>query len=227
MKLSPVRLAFAALASLAMMGTSANAATIFIYGQQNATDVVTATSSGGSTFFGSGVDGPPADGIFVTVTNIGGATPPPGTPALLETFDFRSTGPITTTAAGTTQTGFTGSFSFGTQVIGTVTNGVLTTSVSGQNTSGSFRSDNVTFTTLGAAILAQLGIPGIVPGLSGSLSISLINLQGNPATLNFTAQNSGTISATVPEPASVVMTSMALVAGLGCFGLRRAKASRA
>jgi len=227
MKLSPVRFAFAALASLAMMGTSADAATIFIYGQQNSNDVVTVQSSGGSTLFSSGVDGPPAEAINIIATSVGGVTPSPAL-ILPETFSFTSSGPITVTAAGTTQTGFSGSFSFGNQVIGNVTNGVLTASASGANTSGSFRSDNVTFTTLGAAILAQLGISGITPGLTGSLSISLVNLQGNVATLNFTAQNSGNISANVvPEPASVVMTSMALVAGLGCVGLRRAKASRA
>jgi len=234
MKLSPVRFAFAALASLAMMGTSADAAIIFVYSQQNVSDVVTVQSSGGSTILTTGIDGPPAEPINVVVSNLGGITPPsnPQTGApftLAETFDFRSSGPITTTAAGTTQTGFAGSFSFGNQVIGNVTNGVLTASGSGANASASFRSDNVTFTALGAAILAQLGISGITPGLTGAISIALTpNIGGNVTGLNFTAVNSGNISANVvPEPASVVMTSMALVAGLGCFGLRRAKASRA
>jgi len=219
---------FLALASLALlaMSTSASSATILVFGQSNtSTDIVTATNAGGLTTFSSG-PGIPAAPITVGVTNIGGVTPPPGT-TLPETFSFTSTAPVTGSAGNFSQGGFNGTFSFGTQVVGSVTGGILDTTSGPNGATGSFQATNVTFTTLGPAILAQLGIPGIVPGLGGTLSFSLV-LTSVPTSLNFTAQNSGLVTANViPEPASLVMASLSVVAGLGCFGVRRFKASRA
>jgi hypothetical protein len=229
MKISPVRFAFSALASLAMMGASADAATILIFGQQNANDVVTSTVQGNTTTFSSG-PGVPAAPINVVVTNLGGVTPPPPGLVVPETFSFTSTAAITGSGGNLQQGGFSGSFSFGTQVVGTLTGGVLSTFTGPNGTTGSFNSSNVTFTTLGPAILAQLGITAAQLNLvTGTLSFSLNNINpAAPATLTFTAQNSGLITANVvPEPASVVMTSMALVAGLGFVGLRRSKVARA
>lgn len=229
MKISPFRFAFSALASLAMMGASADAATILIFGQQNATDVVTSTSTGGTTTFSSG-PGVPATPIPVVVTNLGGITPPPPGLVVPETFSFTSSAAVTGSGGNLQQGGFSGSFSFGTQVVGNLTGGILSTFTGPNGTTGSFNSSNVTFTTLGPAILTQLGITAAQLNLVvGTLSFSLNNINPSPqGTLTFTAQNSGLITANViPEPASVVMTSMALVAGLGGLGLRRVKASRA
>jgi len=224
-----LRILFAAacVASLAM-ASSANAATILIFGQANtSTDVVTATNSGGTTNFFTG----PAPGapITVDVTNIGGGTPPPGS-TLPETFNFTSTAAVTGSAGNFTQGGFSGTFSFGAQVVGSITGGVLTTLTGPNGTTGSLLATNVSFTTLGPAILAQLGFPPLGPtpaGIGGTLSISLNGFVPSvPGTLNFTAKNAGLVDASViPEPASVVLASISVIAGLGCYGLRRVKAS--
>jgi len=220
MKFSPVRLAFAALASLAM-ATSADADTILIFGQQLNVNSVTSTSAGGTTTFST-------TATPVIVTNLGGLTAPPGTIAP-ETFSFTSNGPITGSDGNLMQGGFSGNFSFGGQVVGSLTNGVLSTFTGPNGTTGSFNSSNVTFTALGALILQQLGIPAVSPLVQGTFSLSLNNfLPTTVNSLNFTAQNSGLVTANVvPEPASVVMMSMALVAGLDTLGLRRIKASQA
>lgn len=221
---------FLALASLALlaMTTSANSATILVYGQTNtSTEVVTANSSGGTTTFHTGPDSATVP-ITVGITNIGGVTPPPGT-TLPETFTFTSTAPVTGSGGNFTQGGFSGTFSFGTQVIGTVTGGILNTTVGPTGTTGSFQAPNATFTTLGPGILAQLGIPGVGAVAGGTLSISLGTFSPTALTsLNFSARNSGLVDANaVPEPASVVMASISVIAGLGLFGLRRFNASRA
>lgn len=225
MKFSPIRLAFTALASLAL-ATSADAATILVFGQSNtSTEVVTSTATGGTTTFSSG-PGVPATPIVVGITNVGGVTPPPGT-TLPESFSFTSSAAVTGSAGNFTQGGFSGTFSFGTQVVGTVANGVLTTSSGPGGTIGSFTASNVSFTTLGAGILAQLGNPALNL-VNGTLSIALSNVSFNGTSLSFTARNAGLVDANViPEPASIVMAGMALVAGLGGMGVRRMKAARA
>jgi len=225
MKLSPIRLAFTALASLAL-ATSADAATILVFGQSNtSTEVVTSTATGGTTTFSSG-PGVPATPITVGVTNIGGVTPPPGT-TLPETFSFTSSQAVTGSAGNFTQGGFSGTFSFGNQIVGTLTGGVLTTTTGPAGSTGSFLANNVTFTTLGAGILAQLGNPPLNL-VNGTIAISLANISFSGTSISFTAQNSGLVTANViPEPASIVMAGMAVVAGLGGMGLRRIKAARA
>jgi len=221
---------FLALASLGLlaMTTSANSASILVYGQTNtSTEVVTSASSGGTTTFHTGPDGV-ATPITVGITSIGGVTPPPGT-TLPELFSFTSTAAVSGSGGNFTQGGFNGTFSFGTQVAGTVTNGILNTTFGPNGTTGSFQATNVTFTTLGPAILAQLGIPGVGAGVPGTFSMSLNTFNPSPPpSLNFSARNSGLLDANlVPEPASVVMASLSVIAGLGLFGLRRFNASRA
>jgi len=214
---------FLAVASLALlaMTTSANSATILVFGQANTnTDVVRVANAGGTTTFSTG-SALPATAITVGITNIGGVTPPPGT-TLPELFTFTSTAAVVGAGGNFTQGGFSGAFSYDGQVAGNVTGGVLTTLTGPNGTTGSFLATNVTFTTLGAAILAQLGNPPLT-AVGGTLSISLNSfIPAIPGTLNFTARNAGLIDATVvPEPASVVMASISVIAGLGCFGLRR------
>jgi len=228
MSLKLSRFAIAGLALLAMT-TSANSATILIYGQSNAsTEVVTSTTGVGGTTFHTGPDGV-AVPITVGVTSLGGATPPGGT-TLQETFNFTSSAPVSGSGGNFTQGGFSGSFSFGNQVIGTLSNGTLSTQFGTNGTTGSFQSSNVSFTTLGLAILNQLGIPASgVSGIGGTLSMSLGTFSPSAITsLNFSARNGGQFDASaIPEPASVVMASISVIAGLGCFGLRRFYASRA
>src|SRR5262249_6917104 len=161
----------------------------------------------------------------VGVDNIGGLTPPPGT-TLPETFSFTSTAAVSGAAGNFTQGGFSGTFSYGAQVVGSITGGILTTQTGPGGTTGSLLATNVTFTTLGPAILAQLGFASPA-WVVGTLSISLTGfVPAVPGPLTSTAKNAGLIDATViPDPASVVLASISVIAGLGCFGFRRFKAS--
>jgi hypothetical protein len=226
MKFSSIRaLAIASLAWLAM-AMPASSATILTYAQQNNTDVVKTTVAAGVTTFSTGA-APGANPINVQITTLGGVPAPPNT-FVPETFSFTSSAAVTGSGGNFTQGGFSGSFTFGGQLVANIANGVLSTQTGPGGTTGSFESSNVTFSTLGGGILSQLGNP-ILSQLTGTISISLNSFNQNPlGSIVFTAQNAGLITANViPEPASVVMASVAVVAGLGCFGLRRFKASRA
>jgi len=228
MKISPFRFGFSALASLAL-AASANAAPILDFSQSTPANTVIATNTGNNTTLSTA-------GTQVTVGALAGIPAPPNT-IFTENFSFSSTAAITGTAGNQTQGGFNGTFQYiapngVVQVAGTVTNATLSTITNGPATTASFNASNVTFTTIAPAILATAfpPFPNVPLNLlTGTFSLTLNNL--NPqitSSFNFTSRAAGIITAQViPEPASVVMTSMALVAGLGGLGLRRVKASRA
>jgi hypothetical protein len=204
--------AIALLASLALLVQEAGAATILIFGQTSNTDVVTETISGSTVTLTTG-----PLGIPISITNIGGLTPPGGSLAGFETFTLTST------------TGPGGSFS-GTIVISPLPGGAgtppgLTAAVTGglltvSGNTASFLSPTTTFSNLNPAIIAQIGLTNP----PGSTSLSFNNLTFTST--GFTAQNSGLFAA-VPEPASIVSGCIAVLAGLGCFGARPFMASAA
>jgi len=173
----------------------------------------------------------------VAVGKVVGQTAPPGT-QYVETFTLSSTTAPSGSDGNITQGGFSGSFSYAlpgvggaVQVAGNVTGGILTTVTNGAGgTTVNFNTSNVQFTTIAPAILLQAFGSTTIPlsSLIGTFQLALTPASPNLTGLNFTASAGGAITAqSVPEPASVVMASMALVAGLGGVGVRRIKASRA
>lgn len=218
-------LAFLATFSLA---SSTNAAPILDFGQSSGANTITSSNAGNNTTLAT-------TGTQVGVTALAGVSAPAGT-FFTENFSFTSSQAPVGSDGNITQGGFNGTFSYlapngVVQVAGTVTNGTLSTVTNGLGgTTANFNASNVTFTTVAPAILqTAFGSVPALNTLTGNFSLTLNNL--NPTTttsLNFTARAGGIITAqVVPEPASVVMASMAVVAGLGGVGLRRFKASRA
>ena len=213
-------LVFTFLAAFAL-ANSANAATILIFGQQSTTDVVTERVVGTTTVLTSG-PGTTASAIPVSITSLGGVTPPGGSILGFETFTLTS--PTVASAGATSLDNFSGTIQIsqtagGVSVLtGTVTNGLLTLT----GTAGTFSSGSTTFTNLSPAIVAQIGATS---GTGGS-ALSFSNVTGTIPT-GFTAQNAGNFSTAVPEPASLVSGSIALLVGAGFFGFRRLKASKA
>jgi hypothetical protein len=217
-------LAFVAAFSLA---NTTNAAPILDFSQSTPGNVVVSTGTNLST-----------NNTQVLVGALAGVPAPPNT-LFTETFSFSSTAAPTGSPGNQTQGGYSGMFTYTNlltgviQVQGTVSGAVLSTFTTpgGTGTTASFNSSNVTFTNVAAPILQQAFGTSAIPlnTLTGTFSLTLNNLdpQTSP-TLAFNARAAGIITAQViPEPTSVVMASMACVAGLGGLGLRRIKASRA
>jgi hypothetical protein len=216
-------LAFVAAFSLA---NTTNAAPILDFSQSTPGNVVVSTGTNLST-----------NNTQVLVGALAGVPAPPNT-LFTETFSFSSTAAPTGSPGNQTQGGYSGMFTYTNlltgviQVQGTVSGAVLSTFTTpgGTGTTASFNSSNVTFTNVAGPILTQ-AFGAVVPLnlLSGTFSLTLNNLDPQTApTLAFNARAAGIITAQViPEPTSVVMASMACVAGLGGLGLRRIKASRA
>jgi hypothetical protein len=220
-------LAFVAAFSLA---STTNAASIVEFSQATPGQTITSSNVGNNTTLS--VTGNPTS---VTVSKLAGLTPPPPGTSYIETFTFSSTTPPSGSDGNMSQGGFSGSFSYSlggvTQVAGNITGGILTTITNGSGgTTVNFNTSNVQFTTVAAPILQQTFGTSNIPltSLIGTYQLTLTPVPNPTNSLNFTASAGGIITAqVVPEPASVVMASMALVAGLGGVGLRRIKVSRA
>jgi hypothetical protein len=212
MRFSLIRFAIAGLASLAL-ANSVGAATILQFNQVSPNDVVTETISGGTITLATGL-GTVGTPIPASYGNIGGQVPPV---TGFETFTLTST-----TGLG----GFSGTITFTTgatlQLTDVLTNGLLT--INGGAATLSSSNSSFTFPA-GGAISTQIAAgTGTSAFGSSALSFSNVTFTG---TTGGTAQNSGTFSTAVPEPASLVSGGLALLAGLGYFGVRRFKTSRA
>jgi len=227
-KLIGASLGLAFLAAFTLASTT-NAAPILDFGQSSGANTVTSSNTGNNTTFST-------TGTTVGVTALAGVAPPTPT-NFTETFNFTSSQAPVGSDGNIAQGGFNGAFSYSVpggavQVAGNVTNGSLSTVTNGTGgTTANFNSSQVTFTTVAPAILTQ-AFGSVVPlnTLTGNFSLTLNNLNpATPTSLAFNARAAGIITATqaIPEPTSVVMASMALVAGLGGLGVRRFKASRA
>jgi len=228
-KLIRASLGLAFLATFTLASTT-NAASIVEFSQATPGNTITSTNSGNITTLST------TSTTSVLVSKLVGLTPPPPGTQYVETFTFTSNTAPTGSGGNITQTGFAGSFSYTlggvTQVAGNVANGILTTVTTpgGGGTTVNFNTSDVTFTAIAPAILTQAfgPTPPPLPSIDGTYQLTLTPSPSPTTSLNFTASAGGIITAqVVPEPTSVVMASMALVAGLGCVGVRRFKASRA
>lgn len=238
MRSSLIRFAFAGLAALAL-ATSASAATILQFKQTSSVppDQVTATNTGtpnGTTVLTTGSALVPG-GIPVDLT-IG--------PATISANEFFVAPGLTSGVGGATLSGTTVSqdgYSGTIQFIGTGVNAgvnILTATFTGGTLSGALNgasaglnasapTNNVVFTSAFAPVIALMGGNNVPGGFNISFSnIPALTISNN-SIASFTAQNSGTFStAVIPEPTSIVMAGMSVVAGLGFHGLRRLSSSR-
>jgi len=230
-------LAVACLASLGL-ASSARADTILSFTQQFATDTVTATTSGaGVTTFATNSATNPGF-IPVNLSNLAGIGGPAGNASGFEQFvNFTSTSTATNVAGQINQT-YSGTIIFWgslTGGVGTPGTRFLQATFSGGNLNGA---NNGTSATLSASqppntVAFVSDSPAITALITGSteraLALAFTNVNPNLATtgtaLNgFTAQNAGGFSVTpIPEPATLISSSMAILAGLGCYGWRRRK----
>jgi hypothetical protein len=205
--------------TLLLMTSSTKASTVLQFAQVLATDSITATDTNGVTTLST-----PALSLPVVVSNFNGTPEPPGF-IVFETFvgvhstdtATSSGGTITQTFSGTIEyTGLPGGLGPN-YLTATFTNAVF--SGSGNAASLSATAPNVTFTTNQAAFGPDTGIALAFSGVTPPLSIS------GGSVASFTAQNSGTFSATiVPEPSALCLASFAAVIGtLAAYGKKRMK----
>jgi hypothetical protein len=231
-----LRILFAAacVASLAM-SSSANAAMILSFGIGTGPGTKTASVSGSTTTLSTNSAVPLFGGAFpVSITTIGNVTLPPILSiSAKETFTGVASTGAATNVGGTISQPFSGVISYldptnpAINYLTITFAGVLRGSTGGL--SASLTADNtvagqsVSFTSTDVRVIPFLADPikifevGLT-GLSAPLAISGTTIAG------FTTSNeSGNVSSfpIIPEPASIVMASTAVLAGLGCFGWRR------
>jgi len=235
MKISPLRIAFATLASLAM-ASSANAAAILSFAQQfNAQTPIVATTSGSTTTLtttGQGATGAIPPGWIPVLVNIGNQSS--AVPAFMS-FTTALTSGTAATQTGTTinQDSYTGTIQFNFAAAPTAATNILTVQFTGGVLSGTAGGNSATFSAssppstvtfssaipeLQALIAASTG-RNFGLGLSGLTSaLAIINNTIAP----FNASIGGTFSTSVvPEPSSLVMAGIPALLGLGFVGFRR------
>jgi hypothetical protein len=237
---TPIRgiLAFTCLAALTLANT-ANAGPIMSFTQAGDGTVTGTTASGTTTLTTNSALFPGSK--TVTIGTIGtGAT----NIAALETFSLvRSTAAASIVNGQIQQDAYTGTITFTNPVGGAVLLTVTLTGTGdflngGPGTGSAGLNGPMTFTapaTSPIVIAGALGGPGVTSA-TGSGSLSFSNIVSPPGSTtngliltgttlnNFAASldaGNFTANAAVPEPASIVMASMAVVAGLGLHGLRR------
>ena len=215
-----------ACATLFLMTSSTQAATVLQFSQTLPSDIVTATQIGAITTLGTTGN---ADGAFISipvvVSNFNGSPFNPLTP-VFETFvGVMSTGAATTSSGTISQT-FSGTIEFTSAPGGVGINYLTATfanalfSGSGNSASLTQTAPNVTFTSslasFGPNTGMALGFTGVTPplGITGG------------SVASFTAQNAGTFSTTaaVPEPGALCLGSFAVVIGtFAAYGKKRMK----
>jgi len=229
-----IRVVFSGVACLAL-ATPSNAALVLSFGIGSGPGLKTATVSGSTTTLTTSSVVPGFAGAFpVTITTIGNQTLPPILSiSARETFvNVTSTGAATTTG-GTISQPFSGVISYLDPTIPAINYltitfaGVLRGSAGG--ISASLTADN---TVAGQSVSFTSTDPRVIPFLTDPVKVFEIGLTGLSSPLaivggtiaGFTSANeSGNVSSfAIPEPAGVVMASTAVLAGLGCFGWRRA-----
>jgi hypothetical protein len=235
-----------AAACAASFALSTSAATIPIRTFSEATtspqvDYVRATTSGSTTTLSTvgPVVGTTSNSIPITFSQLG--TLSGSVTSQLPAFETFMPSLTSNSAPGGTQSGFNGTIIFSAGANGTGTNyltaviqnGTLTTVGSGFSFIASTGTGTVTLTSGFAPVILAMGggsattfsTPGIVAiGLTPSDQTG-----SQPSGTFLTAVNGGTVSSVtsaIPEPASFLSASTAILAGLGCFGWSRRKSSK-
>jgi len=231
-----------------MMTGTANATAVLSFGNNSGTK--TATSSGTGTTLSTTSTVTPGSYI-VNITTIGGTNLSPiQTIVAKETFGtttpvttVTSTGPATLSGNIISQP-FTGTISYldpsavspqgvAPGYLTLVFNGILT------GTNGGLTADLKADTTVaGQSLVLTSNDSRVTPfindpirnfdismGLNANTPLTITGTGATATIAGFTSVNeSGVVNTfAVPEPASIVMTSTAVLAGLGCFGWRRAR----
>jgi hypothetical protein len=227
----------ASLASLMMVGT-ADAASIIAYGAvPGGTKTATNPTSSTTTVTTNSASNPGS--VLTTVSLLGNQATLPGTQAK-ETFlapngvtaGIVSNGAATVSPTGIISQPFNGVITFIDPTLNTnyltitFTNATLTGQQGGLTVNlkgdSSIAGETVTFASADSRVTPFINDP--VRNFDFSLTGLNTGLQVTNGTIApFISTNEGGAASTiaVPEPASVVMASTAVLAGLGCFGYRR------
>jgi len=234
--MSPIRFAFATLASLAM-ATSANAAAILQFQQQNTalTPIIASNPTASTTSLsttGAGATGAIPPGWIPVSVNLLGA--PVAQNAFMSfTTPLTSGGPATASGAAINQDSYTGTIEFNFAPASILASNILTVTFNGGLLSGTAGGNSATFSASAppSTVTFSSQIPQIQAAIAASVGRNFgLGLSGltSPFTITgttiaaFAASIAGTFSTNaVPEPSSLVMAGIPALLGLGFVGFRR------
>jgi hypothetical protein len=210
----------ACLASALLVSQEASAGTILVFGQATGDNLVTLTNDGSGTSTMTATDVP------VEITTLAGLPVSPSIPAFF-TFNATSTGAATTSGSDVSQT-FTATFSVTSEAGGGGINYLTGTFTDTFHSILGGQSAAITASAPPNSITFSSDLP-IPLGPMAAVSLSFTNLSRAMALLNNSVGASGsttmnvsaTFSAAVPEPSSVVLSSIAGLMIFGGMGLRR------
>jgi len=218
--------AFACVATL-LLGSTTNAGTVLQFAQVSASDIVTATDTAGTTTLSTAgnVDGGLMS-IPVAVTNFDGAPTPPGF-VLFETFFGVTSTAAATTSGGTISQTYSGTIEFS-SLPGGAGADFLTATFSSAVLSGSGNSASLNATAPDLVFTSGVATFGPNTGMSiafSGITPAPLSIAGDGSIASYTAQNSGTFSATaaIPEPGSLCLASFAVVVGALAYGRKKMK----
>jgi hypothetical protein len=228
MRVSHVRLA--AFAVLLVMTSSARAGTVLQFTQTNPFDSVSAIQSGSTTTLSTAGN---ADGGFasvpVTITNYNGMSlnvPPLSYIPAFETFEgVTSVGPAVS-FFGLVEQSFSGTIVFS-QLPGGVGTNYLTVKFTdatffGSGSSATLQTSTNSTVSYSSDFINTLDMPGFSLSFSG-ISPAVSTTDNTLA--NLTGQQTGTFSAVIPEPSTVVLGTFPLVIG-ALVSLKRKRIKR-